>query len=408
MPKFDESPLPRVAQELRIEKLVYGGTGLSRFNGQVVLTPYVLPGELVSIKLDGGRKGLLEGEPAAVLEPSAARVEPFCPVFGRCGGCHLQHASYEEQLKQKVLMLRETLARLGKLEYDAEIPVIAGEYREYRNRIQVHFHEGKVGFHAINSHKLVPVSYCPISSPKLNEVIGTLARLVREPRFPKFLRSAELFSNGSEVQINVLDTDKPLAKWFFEWLGEEIPGLVEGPLDYATKRFQFRVGGKSFFQVNRYLIEDLVAAVVPETGGAKALDLYSGVGLFGLHLAEKFEEVLAVESGRSATEDAHFNAQRAGVAMGVVHAPVEEFLNNLDTAPDYLVADPPRAGLGKGVASALLALRPERLCLVSCDPATLARDLAVLQSAYSIERLTLVDLFPNTYHLETVTHLRLQ
>jgi 23S rRNA (uracil1939-C5)-methyltransferase len=376
--------------------------------GQIVFTPFSLPGELVHATVEKASKGLLEGNLVEVLESSPYRVDPFCPVYRRCGGCHLQHADYTAQQDLKTGMLRETLARLGKVEYSGTVAWLAADPRAYRNRIQLHFHEGRTGMMATRSHRLVPVDRCPVASPKLNEVITAMSRLARHSRFPAFLRSCEFFTNGSDVQINVLDTGKPLAKWFFEWLAEEIPGIVEGPLEYPVAGLPHRVSGKSFFQVNRLLLEPLTNLVTGDQQGTRALDLYAGVGLFALRLASRFDQVTAIESSRSATDDCHFNAQRASLPLGVAHAPVEEFLSRLDLTPDLVIADPPRAGLGKGVTADLLRLRPSRIVLVSCDPATLARDLKPLLDSYDIERLTLIDLFPNTYHLETVAHLRLR
>jgi 23S rRNA (uracil1939-C5)-methyltransferase len=221
-----------------------------------------------------------------------------------------------------------------------------------------------------------------------------------DPRFPRFLRSLELFTNESDVQINVLESERPVAKRFFEWC-ESVDAV-----DYATSLGKFRVSPHSFFQVNRFLVEALANAALGEARGATALDLYAGVGLFAIPLARRFESVTAVEAGTSAVRDLEFNAARAGVATQVVQARVEEFISRVETTPDFVLADPPRAGLGKSVTAQLARLAPPHIAIVSCDPATLARDLAAL-SAYRIERMTLVDLFPQTYHMETVVSLQL-
>jgi 23S rRNA (uracil1939-C5)-methyltransferase len=221
-----------------------------------------------------------------------------------------------------------------------------------------------------------------------------------DPRFPKFLRSLEIFSNETEVQINVLESEKPVARRFFEWC-ESV-----GAIEYQTSLGQFRVSPHSFFQVNRFLIEVLAETALGDASGRAALDLYAGAGLFALPLARRFESVMAVEAGTSAVRDLEFNAQRAGVTVGVEQARVEDYLARVEKAPDFVLADPPRAGLGKSVTAHLARLAPARIAIVSCDPATLARDLAALPR-YRIERMTLVDLFPQTYHLETVVDLRL-
>jgi 23S rRNA (uracil1939-C5)-methyltransferase len=211
------------------------------------------------------------------------------------------------------------------------------------------------------------------------------------------------------VQVNVLASDRPVAKHFFDWCGEEIPGAATGFLDYSTAGGEYRVGHRSFFQVNRFLIDRLVEAGLADAEGDTAIDLYAGVGLFSLPLARRVRAVTAVESGASAVHDLEFNAARAPLSIQVEKAVVENYLEGLSKAPDFVLADPPRAGLGKGAVKQLLRLQPPRMTIVSCDPATLARDLmALVNSGYRLERVTLIDLFPQTYHIETVASVRLK
>lgn len=383
--------------DVRIDKWVYGGAGLARTDGRVTLTPFVLPGELARVKLhDGVRADLIE-----VLESSPERAAPPCPLFGRCGGCHYQHAPYEFQVARKVEILREQLRRVGKIEYEGEIATVTGESLGYRNRIQLHVENGQIGYIAARSHDLVPLTGdCPIASPRLNQALAMVRERIHDPRWPKFAKSIELFSNEREVQINVLDTEKPVAKRFFEWM-ESVAAI-----EYSTTFGNFRVSPRSFFQVNRFLIEPLVETAMGDATGATALDLYAGGGLFAIPLARRFGEVTAVEAGSAAVRDLEFNAERAGVKVRIEQQRVEDFVERLETAPEVVLADPPRAGLGKTVTAQLARLAPQRIVIVSCDPATLARDLAAL-SKYRIQKITLVDLFPQTYHLETVVSLRL-
>ncbi len=194
------------------------------------------------------------------------------------------------------------------------------------------------------------------------------------------------------VQINVIDTKRPVARRFFEWCGERIPGMVGGALDYGGR---FRVSSNSFFQVNRFLAEQLVEAALAGAEGEAALDLYAGVGLFSLALGRRFRRVNAVESGGGAVRDLRFNAERAGLAgVKAEQTTAEAALEKLQRAPDFVLADPPRSGLGKTMVERLAALKPRRLTIVACDPATLARDLAALTaSGYRVASMTLVDLF---------------
>jgi 23S rRNA (uracil1939-C5)-methyltransferase len=391
---------------IKIEKLIYGGAGLSRVDGEVILTPYVLPGELVDMAPAERRSGVTRADLVSVVEPSPHRVLPGCEYFGRCGGCQYQHAAYEYQLEQKREILREQLRRIGKFEPPDSIGTVHGPEWQYRNRIQLHIANGRIGYLEAGTHKLCPVSHCPISSPKLNEAISALTAMLRERRFPRFVRSIELFTNETETQLNVLESDRPLAKRFFEWAEERIPGVLASALHYAAGDRQFRVSRQSFFQVNRFLAPALMQ-IVDEFEGDLALDLYSGVGLFALPLAGRFRQVHAVESGSAAADDLRFNAERAGARVEVAKANVDEFLARFEGTPDLVVADPPRAGMGKRVLSELLRLRPRKLLIVSCDPSTLARDLPVLTGGgFGVESIVLWDLFPQTFHFETIVRLR--
>ena len=359
---------------ITIEKWVYGGHGLARDGGRVVLTPFVLPGELVEVE----PVDKLHARLVRVERPSDIRIVPGCPYFGDCGGCHYQQAPYAYQLEQKVAIVREVMRRIGKFDAPADIDVISGPEWQYRNRVQLHHSRGRIGFLRAGSHDLCPITHCPISSPRINEAIGDLARR----GLPPHVRTVEVFTNEADVMI----------------------GGKPGSIDYTAAGHTFRVSANSFFQVNRFLIDALVNATV---GDADAVvDLYAGVGLFSLPLAQRCKHVIAVEGGRSAAADLEFNARRAGLGVQVHHANVDQWIGAREVTPELLVADPPRAGLGKTVTNHIIRLKPPRIHIVACDPATLARDLAVLLSnGYRIDRMIVVDLFPQTYHMETLVHL---
>lgn len=396
-------------RELTIEKLVYGGAGLGRLEGRAVLVPFVAPGEAVRVEIERERRGLIEAGPVEILSPAAERIDAGCPYFGRCGGCQYQHMDYDFQLVQKCLILREVFRRIGKLETPEEIAVISGAPWEYRNRAQFHLAAGEIGYLEAGSHRLCPVDRCPVSSPQINRALAVLREMLHDRRFPNFVRSIELFTNEQEVQLNVLDATRPVARPFFDWCAERIPGTTAGALDYPAAGEMYRVSHRSFFQVNRFLAGRLVESALRGLEGGTAVDLYAGVGLFSVPTARRFGSVTAVESRRSSIRDLEFNAGRAGVSVRAERSTVESFLETVAARPDFVLADPPRAGLGKGVVRQLVRLMPPCLTIVSCDPSTLARDLSPLTAAgYRIERLTLIDLFPQTYHIETVTQLRLQ
>lgn len=397
-----------IVNEVTVEKWIYGGDSLSRVDGRVLLAPYLVPGETARVEVQEDGKQMLRGSGAEVVTASPDRVQPPCPYFFRCGGCQYQHARYEFQVAQKVAILREQFKRVGRIEYGREIETITGPDLGYRNRTQFHVDGTKIGYFVEGTHELVPIDHCPISSPKINEALRVILEMTREPRWPRFLKSIELFTDEKQVLLNVLDAERPVAKHFFEWCAERIPGFVEGQLEYEAAGHSFRVGHKSFFQVNRFLVERLIDTATSGAEGDTALDLYSGVGLFSLRLARQFKSVTAVESGRGAVQDLQFNASRAGVAVNAVKENAETYLAKLEITPDFVLADPPRSGLGKHAVRELVRLAPKRIGIVACDPATLARDAAALVAGgYRLSNVVLVDLFPHTFHIESVITLEL-
>lgn len=398
--------------DIEIEKLVYGGEGLARTEGRTVLVPFTLPGERLTVDIVREKGRLVRAKPYFFEQQSSERVAAPCPVFTVCGGCNYQHISYEKQLDYKEAILRETLARIGKIEWAGPINRIGAEPWGYRNRTQLRVvKQGsriQIGFLEAGSHRLIPTESCPINSPKLNEAHAALQRMAGERRFPGFLKEVEFFTNETDVQLNVVSSERPLAKEFFEWAAEEIPGLLPGAhLDYPCGDHVFRVGSRSFFQINRFLVHALAEAAIQGASGETALDLYCGVGLLTIPLARKFNAVSGVDSSAAAMRSLQFNADRSNVRVKSVHLNVDQYLAGFKENVDFIVADPPRAGLGEDVARELLRIAPEQLNVVSCDPSTLARDLrTLLNGGYEIASMTLVDLFPQTYHLETVVRLK--
>ena len=396
---------------LEIDKLVYGGDGLARHEGGAVFVPFVLPGEKVEAELSRKSAGVRRGVDVEWLSRSDQRSEPPCPVFANCGGCHYQHMPHDLECSYKAGILRETLRRIGGIDWDAEIPTVRSEPLGYRNRTQIHFarqgRTSQAGFLAARSHRLVAAHNCAINSPKLNVLHRAVEQMAADRRFPSSLKTIEFFTDEDQVQVNLPRRAGPLPKRFWaksaSAFGVDQPGTQ---LDYRCGEDSFQVSGRSFFQVNRFLAHRLAALATGQAEGRLAIDLYAGVGLFTLPLARRFREVVAVDSAPSAMRDLRFNARRAGCSVRAVHMDVDVFLDGFSGQPDLIVADPPRTGLGAPVVSQIVRLRPPRLHLVSCDPATLARDLKLLLAAgFALLELQMVDLFPQTYHIETVAIL---
>lgn len=437
--------------QLQIEKLVYGGDGLARSPaddkgpGKTIFVPFVIPGEKVEATLTETRPGFARARLDQVVEASAERVEPSCPYFGRCGGCQYQHINYQAQLRYKSEILRETLRRTAKLELSCEIAVHAAEPWHYRNRTRMRIQTApkfQLGYHHNASHQLLPVEQCPISSPLINNAIRAVWTLGNDGALPASAHGIQFFANHDDqqmlVELYVLPgTDARECQPFAAALHQLVPpiqGVVvfasasaeddsrqfapltsvhgeqghavgNGELRYRVADHDFRVSAGSFFQTNRFLVEELAHVAVGENKGRAALDLYAGVGLFTLPLSLRFDEVLAVEASPNSFADLRHNAAAKGKP---IRATTEAFVIERGTklAPDFVIVDPPRSGLGEKTARALGRMSVPRVTYVSCDPATLARDLRVLlESGFKVQQAYLFDLFPQTAHLETVLHL---
>jgi 23S rRNA (uracil1939-C5)-methyltransferase len=439
---------------LTIEKLIYGGDGLARFatdtsvrgsQGKAVFVPFTLEAELIEATITEQKSGFDRAQLDRILTPSPNRIPPRCPYFQRCGGCQYQHTTYEHQLAIKAAILKETLRRQAKVELPAEITVHSAEPWHYRNRTRFQLRttpEFVAGYFRFASHEVLPVEDCPISAPVINRALAALCELGRAAQVPAELREVEFFANAGESRLLAelwFAAPTPpaqriaLGEKFVSLLRDHVPTLTSayvfpqiptrgpqpvaepvpdwalggGEFRYATAAGDLRVSGGSFFQVNRFLIEKLVELVTTGRAGELALDLYAGVGLFTTALAKSFRHILAVESSPSSAADLKYNSP---ANAKVIRTTVENFLAGDGKVrhgkPTSIVVDPPRAGLGDRVARALARSDAREIIYVSCDPTTLARDLVhLLAGGYRLDQVHLVDLFPQTFHLETVVRL---
>lgn len=433
--------------ELTVEKLIYGGDGLARLAAdekgrrKSVFLPFVIDGERVEAHLIEEKPGFARGVLDRVLTSSAARVAPGCPYFHACGGCHYQHMSYEHQLAAKSEILKETLRRTAKVELPVELQAHASPPWEYRNRTRMRLHAEPfaLGYYRLGSHELLPVEKCPISSPLINRGIAAVWELGRAGKLKGELAELEFFADHNDAKL-LLELYANRAGQELQTAAEalsdalpEVAGVAvfatrpsagvrsasaksgkaadprllgiagDDSLRYEVGEFTYRVSAGSFFQTNRHLVGKMVELAVGDHEGHRALDLYAGTGLFSLPLHERFDEVTAVESAPASLADLEENS---APGIEAIRSDTAAFLAREKVKADLVLVDPPRAGLGDRVAAALGKSGAPHLVYVSCDPATLARDLArLLQSGYRIEQAHLVDLFPQTFHIESIFHL---
>lgn len=432
--------------KLTIEKVIYGGHGLARMpadgaarGGLSVFVPFTLPGETVEVEITQEHRGYSVGEARRIVDGSDFRTTPPCPWFATCGGCQLQHGLYPYQVELKREILQESLMRAGVRDLP-KVAMLVGAPLRYRNRVRLQVQtrpEFSIGYRQAKSHRMTAIEGCPIAAPLLERCIVVMRKLGDGGLVPVDVQEIEMFTNHDQFELFLTIWTRPHSgkregayQAFFESLQGELPQLVGAQMltgdkgkagsarpplqwgchsvNYRVGNREYRVSGGSFFQVNCTLLDEFVAAVTGDESGALAWDLYAGVGLFSVALAERFQHLVAVESSATACKDLRHNLRASQAEY--VQASTLSFLRQAialkQSAPDLILLDPPRAGAGVEVVNMLAEVGPRRIVYVSCDPATLGRDLtALIQSGYRLRRLQLVDMFPQTHHMETIAML---
>lgn len=396
---------------LLLDRFAYGGEALGRLpDGRVVFVPFALPGERVRVRIVEARRGHLRAELLEVLDPAPERERPRCQHFGVCGGCHYQHLSYAAQTEAKTAVLGDLLRRIGKIEAPPLRPIVAAPQAwHYRNHVQFHLAPGgQLGFMEARSSAVLPIEECHLPEGALNDLWPALQF---EPGLG--LERVSLRLGADDEALLVLESPEPPALELEAALsvvhlrGEEALVLAgDEALTMRVKERPFRVSAASFFQVNTAMaarMVDHLLARLPADPTAIALDVYCGVGLFSAFLAERVGRLIGIEAAPSACEDFAVNLDEfENVAL--YQGPAEAILPALDVRPQIVLVDPPRAGLEQRALEALLALAPEALAYVSCDPSTLARDARrLIDGGYRLVEVTPFDLFPQTYHIESIS-----
>lgn len=400
------------AIELELTGMAYGGEAYGRDeHGRMIFVPFALPGERVRGRIIDSRKRWARARLEQVLERSHQRSAPRCVHFEVCGGCHYQHIPYIEQTTFKSEILVEQLQRIGGLKQPPVLPAIPSPSPwNARNHLQFSLTtDGRLGFNAAASHEVIPIEECHLPLPQIAEL---WPRIEVEPDLG-LTRIA--LRAGSEGQcMVVLQSDKEpdvdvnidLAASTI-WIGPQRTTVFSGEdtIPMAALGHEFRVSARSFFQVNTPILDNLVSLVMDTLSvqpGQTILDLYAGVGLFSAFLAKAGVRIIAVEQSPWACEDFEFNlAQYDRVEL--YEAPVELALPALVSNVDAVLLDPPRAGLSQDARDGLFHLSPRKIVYLSCDPATFARDAKYMaQAGYHLDQAQVIDLFPQTYHIETL------
>jgi 23S rRNA (uracil1939-C5)-methyltransferase len=389
----------------------YGGYSVAR-DEKVILIKGAIPGEVVDVEIEERKKDYSVGSVINVIEPSGDRVEPPCPVFGRCGGCQLQFVRYERQLSMKDEVLRDTLRRLGGIEVPSEPPLCGGQWR-YRRRAQYKVsRDREVGFFRASSREVITFDECPL----MHDGINAIFRAIRE--------TCEV-RNLSDIHISLGDTPVALLKGrdydtslFESFVEVGLSGIAYNDsiayggafTGFDLNGLRYTVSPWTFFQahweLNREVTGFLIDQLVP-LEGRSVLDLYAGAGNFSLPAAGQAKEIVAVEENPYAAEDARRNFELNGVKnCRIVRTSTEKY--RINKKFDVIILDPPRPGLTSEVAKKILENPSDEIVYISCNPATLARDLKKLKDKYEIRSVRMIDFFPNTFHIESIAFLKMR
>lgn len=415
---------------VKIESMAFKGYGVARLGGKVVFIPYAVTGDEGQVEIIEEKRNYSMGRLKKILVPSPWRVDPLCPAFGQCGGCQWQHIDYSIQGELKKKIFKEVLERLGRLK---EIPPFgvasSPQSYNYRVRVQLKVKEKAIGYYQERSHQIVDIDHCFISHPLVNRII----QKVRE--------ELSLFSRMAEIEINVSPeegkgvlllhpllfdrrTENGLVK--FLHVDPIIKGcavkkkgaftLFNDPhLHFTTslnrdgekRNIQCRTSPGSFYQIHPQQNRTLIQTVLQFSDvneNERVLDLYAGVGNFTLPLATQAKEIIGIEENRTAVDDARFNAERNRIRnCDFIQGRVEDVLKDWKRAnPDLILLDPPRMGCRMALDQ-MVKLRPKKIVYISCEPTTFSRDLRLFsEKGYSLKNLLLIDMFPQSYHMEVV------
>lgn len=376
---------------LQIEKLVHGGLGLARIDGQVILVEQVLPGEIVEGEIISQNSGILTATPKTIIQSSSFRQKPPCQYYPQCGGCDWQFIEYSKQVVLKEQIVWECFYRLGKFQAIPDIELYPSPLWHYRIRAQLHIctlHKA-LGFMRRNSNKVIAIKTCPILDSQINDLLGKQEAIFA--KIPKLTKRIQIITGENSVHAS-----RPI-----------IPGFTSHSTKIVVNDKSLKVEGRSFFQANKFMLEKLSQWARNWIGGETLIDLYGGVGFFSVLLGKMFSNGILVEKEHAQVQLAKENLRSNHITNFMTKTDSVESYLRIEKAnklkADWIIIDPPRSGLSKTVRKGLAHFCPPNLLYYSCDPATLARDSAFLVNHchYVLKKIALFDLYPQTHHIET-------
>jgi 23S rRNA (uracil1939-C5)-methyltransferase len=420
-------------EQLKIETIVAGGDGLARHpDGYVVFVPRTVPGELVEVEYTEIHKQWRRARAVRLLESSPTRRDPSCPHYARCGGCQLQHVAYEAQLPIKAAVVADSLRRIGKIEIEPPDTAASPQEFGYRNRISLVLKSGgdgfRIGYHAFDDpSEIIEIASCPLAEKPINLVLGSLAetwnRLKEHMPSGRELRLTFRVNANGDVGLAIEGSSNPgepeklleaidglVSIWLLDRRGDIVNYAGEQMLDEEWGDYVLPLAGTAFIQVNRDVATLIDAYVLDRSGDVtanKIIDAYCGFGLRAFDLARNGALVIGIDQDRHAIRAGKNFIVETGLSARFVCGGVERELKKQLPA-DLVILNPPRRGLASPVVDTLLRSKVNHIIYISCDPATLARDIKGLSGRYELQSLQTFDLFPQTAHVETVAVLSRQ
>ena len=393
--------------QVEIERILPGGVGLAHAEGRTLFVALAAPGDVVRVTVERIRGKIAFASITEIIKPSPERVEPPCPYFGRCGGCDFQQLNYQAQLDAKVEIIRDCLRRIGGI---TELPEVSMKPSpdpwHYRARAEWQFDPAtqKLGYFERGSQSVCDVAECAVLVPALEQQLKDLRAQMRAGTLPQDAQEFQAAAGDDGVSLTPARAGRASRS-----ISAAAPRDGKRVVTRTIAGEQYRFNAGDFFQVNHDLLPALIDYAIGDARGANAMDFYCGVGLFTVPLARRFGRVIAVEANRRAAEFARRNLEHAGLKnTEVVILGVADWLKqHFQFEPvDLLLLDPPRSGTEDDVIRGILALKPRKISYVSCDPATLARDLKkLIADGYFLDSMAAYDMFPQTHHVETVARL---
>lgn len=396
----------------KIEKLDHKGRGICFVDNKITFIENALPNEIVDIRLINEKKKFNEGIVRSIITKSENRVDPICPYYEYCGGCNIMHLDYKNQLLYKLDKVKEILKRYGNIDFDIK-EIIGSDNLYYRNKVTFQVKE-KIGFYQDNTYDLICVDKCYIADVKINKILEILKKLDLKGIYQIVIRTSKFLAQTMIVfkttddlnfDINILDVDSVVI------YQNNVYKTIKGE-DFILEKLNdltFMISPDSFFQVNSsgaLKLYNKVLEFASLKGDEKVLDLFCGTGTIGIYLGRFCKDVIGIEINKYAVKDAKKNAKLNNINN--IEFICDDAKNVNIKGLDVVVVDPPRSGLDKMTIDYLKDLECKKIVYVSCDPMTLARDLKLLEDKYEVKDICLVDMFPNTYHIESVVRLELK